>query len=498
MWNRRSFRYVAPDVKNPSVEEFLGREAELLQGLTRETVRAFADVTERRRLAHGEFLFREGEPGAFMFVVEHGALEVLKGTGDRLTLLRVMLPGESGGLTSMSREKTRSASLRARGPATVLVVPRARFLELLDRLPDLRNGLLAVLSRKVREKTARLATLAGEGERRQVPVMVFDAKPYDRESLDAHAGNELELHYVEARLSPTTAALAEGFPAVCAFVNDDLGQETLERLAAGGVGLVAMRCSGVNNVDLVAAERLGVEVTRVPAYSPEAVAEHTMALILALNRKLHRAHNRVREGNFSLAGLVGFNLHGRTAGIIGLGAIGQALATNFRGFGMKVLASDPALDASSAAESGVQAVELETLLERSDVVSLHAPLTPATYHLLDRERIASMKRGAMLINTSRGGLVDTAALIDGLKTGHIGAAGLDVYEEESEYFFEDLSDHVIEDDLLARLMTFPNVIVTSHQAFLTREALAEIAATTVSSIRDFLAGRKLRHRARGS
>ncbi len=481
-------------MSKPSTETFLRQHAELLEGVSADTVRAFASIAERRQLAHGAFLFREGEPGEFMFVIESGTLEVLKGMANRLALLRIMLPGESGGLTSMVREKTRSATLRARGPTVVLTVPRDRFVELLDSLPELRDGLLAVLSRKVREKTARIAALTGEDERQQVPILVFDAKPYDREALDARAGNDLELHYLEARLSPTTSALAEGFPAVCAFVNDDLSRASLERLAAGGVGLVAMRCSGVNNVDLAAAQHLGIEVSRVPAYSPEAVAEHTMALILALNRKLHRAHNRVREGNFSLAGLVGFNLHGRTAGIIGLGAIGRALAANLHGFGMTVLASDPALDAPTAAASGVEAVELDTLLHRSEVVSLHAPLTPATHHLLNRERIARMKRGAMLINTSRGGLVDTAALIDALKTGQIGTAGLDVYEEESEYFFEDLSDYVIADDLLARLMTFPNVIVTSHQAFLTREALAEIADTTLGSIRDFIAGREPRHR----
>jgi len=216
--------------------------------------------------------------------------------------------------------------------------------------------------------------------------------------------------------------------------------------------------------------------------------------MLALDRKIHRAYNRVREGNFSLAGLVGFNLHGRTAGIVGLGAIGRALGAILRGFGMEVLAVDPAVDAAAAERIGVTAVGLDELLERADVVSLHAPLTPDTHHLVNRERLARMKRGAMLINTSRGGLVDTAALIDALKEGQLGAAGLDVYEEESEYFFEDRSDRVIGDDVLARLMTFPNVIVTSHQGFLTREALSEIAAATASSSRDFMAGRPLRHR----
>ena len=479
-----------------SALDFLSRHAELLAGLEPETASAFAAACERRQLGHGEVLFREGEPGQFMFVVERGALDVLKqGPDGSTTLLRVMLPGDAGGLTSMTVAKTRSATLRSRGPSAVLIVPRERFIELLEQRPDLGRGLLAVLSAKVRDKTARLAALVADaGDRRRAPVLVFDAKAYDREALDAVAGDDLELHYLEAKLGPATAALARGFPAVCAFVNDDLGGDTLERLAAGGVGLVAMRCSGVNNVDLPAAARLDIQVVRVPAYSPQAVAEHSVALILALDRKIHRAYNRVREGNFSLAGLVGFNLHGRTAGIVGLGAIGRALGAILRGFGMEVLAVDPALDAAAAERIGVTAVGLDELLERADVVSLHAPLTPATHHLVNRERLARMKCGAMLINTSRGGLVDTAALIDALKEGQLGAAGLDVYEEESGYFFEDRSDRAIGDDVLARLMTFPNVIVTSHQAFLTREALSEIAAATASSIREFMAGRPLRHR----
>jgi D-lactate dehydrogenase len=478
-----------------ALEEFLSSGAELLEGLPTEVVRLFAKEVERRQLNHGELLFREGEPGRFMFIVERGALEVLKGLQEgRASLLRVMLPGEAGGLTSMAEPKTRSATLRARGPVSVLTVSRDRFLMLLDGLPELRRGLLAELSRKVRDKTARIAALTGDGDRLATPVLVYDAKPYDRDALDEAAGEDLELHYLEAKLQPATSELARGFAVVCAFVNDDLGADSLHRLASGGTGLVAMRCSGFNNVDLKAASELGITVVRVPSYSPEAVAEHTVALILALNRKIHRAYNRVREGNFSLTGLVGFNLHGRTAGIVGLGAIGRALAANLRGFGMEVLASDPALDDSTASDLGVAAVDLETLLGRADVVSLHAPLMPATHHLLDRKKIAAMKPGAMLINTSRGGLVDTAALIDALKSGRLGAAGLDVYEEESEYFFEDRSGTVIKDDLLARLMTFPNVIVTSHQAFLTHEALQEIATTTVSSIRDFIAGRELRHR----
>jgi D-lactate dehydrogenase len=319
---------------------------------------------------------------------------------------------------------------------------------------------------------------------------VFDTKPYDRRWLDQQAGDDLTFKYFEARLGPDTARLAAGYRLVCAFVNDDLSAPVLEQLAAGGVELVAMRCAGFNNVDLEVAGRLGIAVVRVPAYSPHAVAEHAAALILTLNRKVHRAHQRVREGNFSLAGLEGFDLHGRIAGVVGLGKIGRCLADILRGFGMTVLGFDAYPDQDYAARSGVRFVELEDLLERADVVSLHAPLTPETYHLIDADRIRRMKRGALLINTSRGALVDTAALITGLKSGHLGGAGLDVYEEESEYFFEDRSDEVITDDLLARLLTFPNVLVTSHQAFLTSDALEAIAETTAKNVREYLAGKR--------
>ena len=451
-----------------------------------------AAAASHRRLAVGEHLFREGEPGEFMFVVERGWLDVRKrgGAGVEVTL-RSMGPAEIGGLTSMVESKGRSASLRARTEVRVLTVDRETFLRLLESRAELRRALVAYLSAKVRGKTAQLASLLtdddGDGRTR---VAMFDAKSYDREFFDARLGEDLAVEYFEAKLGPRTARLATGFPIVCAFVNDDLGADVLERLAADGVGLVALRCAGFNNVDLAAAERLGVSVTRVPAYSPHAVAEHAAALMLTLNRRTHRAYNRVREGNFSLAGLVGFDLHGCTAGVVGLGKIGRCFARIAAGFGMEVVAYDAYPDATVAAELGLRLVDLDELFRLADVISLHAPLTSDTHHLVNRERIAQMKRGAMLINTSRGGLVDAAALVEALKQQRIGAAGLDVYEEESDYFFEDRSDQVIGDDLLARLMTFPNVLVTSHQAFLTRDALGNIADTTLQSVREFVAGRR--------
>lgn len=472
--------------------ECLG-EVEIFDHVEDKTLREdVVAALDERRLGSGEVLFREGDPGGFIFMIAEGALEVRKrGEGDREILMRLMGPGEVGGLTSTTLNQPRSATLQARRESKVLTLSRERFLELLDTRPDVVRSVVAFLSGKVRGKTARLATLlardiSGTGE----PVAVFDAKPYDRRFLDAQAGEDLSPHYFEARLSPETAGLAAGFRVVCAFVNDELRAETLERLAQGGVELIALRSAGFNNVDLEAAQRLGVTVVRVPEYSPYAVAEHTVGLILTLNRKIHRAYQRVREGNFSLAGLVGFDLHGRTAGVVGLGKIGRALAEVLLGFGMEVLAFDARPDLDYAARTGVRYVELKELLARSDVVSLNAPLTPETHHMIDASAISRMKPGAILINTGRGALVDTAALVEGLKSGQIGAAGLDVYEEEAGYFFEDRSDRVITDDVLARLLTFPNVVVTSHQAFLTADALTNIAETTTSNIRGYLGGQR--------
>lgn len=313
-------------------------------------------------------------------------------------------------------------------------------------------------------------------------VSVFSTKPYDREFLSAaNSADSHELEFLEPRLTPQTAKLASGAAAVCAFVNDDLGTEVLERLAADGVRLIALRSAGFNHVDLATARRLGLTVVRVPEYSPYAVAEHTVALILALNRKVYRAYNRVREHNFALTGLLGFDLHGRTVGVVGTGKIGFCVARILSGFGCRVIASDPYPDDAVTA-AGIEYVPLPRLLSDSDVITLHCPLTPDTEHLINPERIAQMRRGAMLINTSRGALVDTRAVIDGLKNGQIGYLGLDVYEEETDLFFEDLSDRVLDDDDFSRLNTFPNVLITGHQAFFTEDAMRNIAATTIDSL----------------
>lgn len=321
-------------------------------------------------------------------------------------------------------------------------------------------------------------------------VAVFSTKPYDRQFLQAankHFGHELV--FFEPKLSRETCKLADGFPAVSVFVNDELDAYVLLCLAKGGTKLIALRCAGYNNVDLRAAEELQLTVTRVPAYSPQAVAEHTVALILALGRKLHKAYNRVREGNFALDGLLGFDLHRQTVGIVGTGRIGLAVAQILRGFGCKLLGYDVAVN-SDAENLGVCYVALPELFAGSDIITLHCPLVPETYHLINEEAIAQMKRGVMIINTSRGALIDTRAAIRALKSGKIGAMGLDVYEEEADLFYENLSDQVIQDDVFARMLTFPNVIITAHQAFFTRGAMEAIARETLSNITAFEEGRE--------
>lgn len=303
------------------------------------------------------------------------------------------------------------------------------------------------------------------------------------EPLAEHFGAEIT--WLEPRLGLETASLAAGHEVVCAFVNDQLDAAVLEKLASLGVKLLAMRCAGFNNVDLKTAARLGIGVVRVPAYSPYAVAEHALGMMLCLNRRYHRSWARLKEGNFSLDGLLGFDMRGKTVGIIGTGRIGQVLCGMLKGFEVKILAYDK-FPSAALTETGVEYVELQRLYEESDIVSLHCPLTQETYHIINEYSLAAMKKGVMIINTSRGPLIDTDAVIEGLKAGKVGYLGLDVYEEEKDLFFEDLSDQVIQDDVFVRLLAFPNVLMTAHQAFFTKEAVDNIAETTLENIREFL------------
>ena len=318
-------------------------------------------------------------------------------------------------------------------------------------------------------------------------VAFFDTKPYDKIYFDALKEQYgIEIEYFESRLSRRTAVMAKGSRAVVAFVNDIIDRAAIETLRDSGIELIALRCAGYNNVDLKAAADRGITVVRVPAYSPYAVAEYTVALMLSLNRKIPRATWRTRDGNFSLHGLLGFDMYGKTAGIIGTGKIAKKLICILRGFGMNILAYDLYPDYNFAREHQVVYTSLDELYHNSDIISLHCPLTEQTKYLINDYSISKMKDGVMIINTGRGQLIHTNALIEGLKNKKIGSAGLDVYEEESEYFYEDQSDKIIDDDTLARLLSFNNVIVTSHQAFFTREALANIASTTLQNIKDFM------------
>ena len=327
-------------------------------------------------------------------------------------------------------------------------------------------------------------------------IAVFSAKPYDLRFLNAanlKYGHTLE--FFKPLLEPATAKLAAGFSGVCVFVNDQLHRDVLSVLESQGTRLIALRCAGFNNVDLPAAHDLKITVVRVPAYSPYAVAEHAVALMLELNRKLHRAYNRVRDGNFSLDGLLGFDMNGKTVGVIGTGKIGQIFCKIMSGFGVTILAYDPFPNPAVHA-FGVRYVSLDELLTQSDVISLHTPLTPETNHLINAKTLAQMKRGVMLINTSRGALIDTPSTIEALKSGQLGYLGLDVYEEEGDLFFEDLSGTVLQDDVFARLLTFPNVVITGHQAFFTQNALENIADTTLSNITAFEKGLPLANEVR--
>lgn len=325
-------------------------------------------------------------------------------------------------------------------------------------------------------------------------IAFFGTKKYDQETFDAinnsvDASNQplfgFEIKYYKAHPTMDNILLVQGATVVCCFVNDPLTADIIAEMGRLGVKLIALRCAGFNNVDLKAAQQAGIRVVRVPAYSPYAIAEFTLGLILALNRHLPRAASRTRDGNFSLQGLMGFDLHGKTIGIIGTGKIAKVLIRILQGFGMRILGYDIYPDHDFAAAHNLEYVSLDTLLRESDIISLHCPLTKDNYHLINADAIQRMKKGVMLINTGRGGLIDTEALIEGLKSHQVASAGLDVYEEEGEYFYEDVSDAIIEDDVLARLLSFNNVLLTSHQAFFTREALNNIATTTLQNILDF-------------
>ncbi len=316
-------------------------------------------------------------------------------------------------------------------------------------------------------------------------VAVFNTKSYDREFFDRfNVSGKNQLTYFEAPLNINTANLSQGFETVCVFVNDKIDNAVIEKLSSYGVKLIVLRCAGFNNIDIKAANEKEIKILRVSAYSPQAIAEHAVALILTLNRKTHKAYNRIRENNYSLEKLLGFNLDGKTTGVIGTGRTGASFCRIMLGFGCSVLAND-ILESEELKNAGVEYISLDKLLERSDIISLHCPLTADTQHLIDKDAFSKMKKGVMLINTSRGAVINTTHAIQALKTGKLGYLGMDVYEQEENLFFKDLSESIIQDDIIARLMSFPNVLITAHQGFFTKEAVEQIVTTTFKNISDF-------------
>jgi len=474
---------------DPAVLKELLARGDAFRALDPEAIALLVDGMAPRALAAGEALCRQGDPGDCMYIVQSGELRATRRleTGEEVEIA-VLRPGETACVTSLLERTPRPATLTAVRASVVWALTGDALLAALQARPASAEALLAAVSRALRRETERLASVRPTRRDPRLAVAVVDSKPYTQEAFEERNAGRYALSFFEPKLSLSTAPMVGGHPVVCAFVNDRLDAPVIEVLAEQGVRMVALRCAGYNNVDLETCERSGISVARVPAYSPHAVAEHAVALMLALNRHIHRADARIREGNFSLNGLVGFDMHGKTVGVVGAGRIGQCLVDILVGFGCRSLVYDVA--PRGDARELVEYVALERIWRESDIISLHAPLLPATRHMVNRESIALMKPGVMLINTSRGGLIDTQALIEALVAGHVGSAGLDVYEEETEYFFEAYSTAVIADDTLARLMTLHNVMITSHMGFLTREALVNIADTTFANIAEFESGKR--------
>ena len=478
------------DRKRGTMLELL-RKIPLFSDLEEGALLALQEVIEQASYEPGETLCIEGETGDRMFIIDSGDVAVLKAVGEGEPIeVTVLRRGDIAGEMGLFGNRTRTATLKACSACTVWILGYDDFEALLDREGSVAKGLLANLSRHLVRETSAAATLRAQEEGRGLRVAFFSASPYRNRLYTEKNRHGFALKFFLPRLTIDTAPLATGFRVIVVSANDCLDAEVIEALHDLGVEMIALRCTGYNNVNLDACKRFGISIARVPAYSPYAVAEHAVALMMALNRRTHRAHVRVRDGNFSLSGLVGFDMHGRTAGVIGTGKIGACLISILHGFGCEILAHSRTEKPALVERFGVRYVDLDELLGGSDVISLHCALTPETYHLVDAEAISKMRDGVMLINTARGGLIDTEALIAGLKSRKVGYAGLDVYEEEASYFYKDFSDDVIDDDALARLTTFSNVMVTGHQGSLTDVAQTNLAETTLESIREFQMGQR--------
>lgn len=456
-----------------------------------ESLQAVQKVIQPMTFETGDIICREGETGDRMFVIESGDVAVLKDVEEGPAIeVTVLHRGDIAGEMGLFGERRRSATLQARCRCEVLTLDYDDFELLLERESTIAKALLSYMSGHLMRETSAVANLRAKDAETGLRVAFFSANPYRNQLYTQKNSYGFAMHFFPFPLSVDTVPLATGFPVVVASANDCFDEAVIEALHELGVSMIALRCTGYNNVDLAACERLGISVARVPAYSPYSVAEHAVALMMALNRRTHRAHTRIRDSNFSLDGLVGFDMHGKTAGVIGTGKIGSCLLDILHGFGCRLLAHDLFPRQDLIHRLGVRYVELDELLAESDVISLHAALTPDTYHLIDSNAIAKMKAGVMLINTARGGFIDTEALLEGLKTGKVGYAGLDVYEEEAKYFYRDFSDSYIDDDTLARLITFGNVMVTGHQGSLTQDAQINIVETTLENIREYELGNR--------
>jgi D-lactate dehydrogenase len=405
---------------------------------------------------------------------------------------RTLTAGETSGLMHFFNQDNASATITAVEDTTYLKIDSASFKAQCEKDASFNAAYIGFLAREVRKRSNVLTTIEYlHGHSDKTRVAFFDAKTYMKDAFLAQKAEDLEFVFIQDYLSEKTAYMAAGCRIVCVFVNDVVNDKVVRALHELGVQMIALRCAGFDNVDLVECERLSISVTRVPAYSPYAVAEHAIALMMACNRKIHKSWNRVSQFNFSLSGLVGFDFHGKTVGVFGTGKIGVCTINILRGFGCNVLCFDVYRSAEVAAMPGVKYVDtLDELWAQCDIITLHAPLLPSTKHCLNADTLAKCKKGVMIINTSRGGLVDAQALLDALVSGHVGSAGLDVYEGEKGIFYEDKSAQVMPDSVLSRLVSAHNVVITSHQAFLTNEALAGISSSAIASIREFESGKR--------
>lgn len=457
-----------------------------------------ADLMHEEKLNAGDVLVQQGSESKKMSIISKGDFDVtISSRGGNDVKVDTLHPGDFSGMGALFTRSTHSASVIAKSDDSVAFSLKYEdFQNLMRDNFEIAQAMLAHMQEVARRdrsartnRTRRGSTI--ETKATKLKIAMFDSKSYDMETFnEENKKYGFEITYFEARLKPETVDLAMGYDVVCVFVNDEVPEAVVKGLARLQVKMIALRCAGFNNVALEMAEAFNISVARVPAYSPYAVAEHAAALLLTLNRKTHKAYNRVRDGDFSIDGLVGFDLFGKTVGVIGTGKIGQCFIDIAIGFGCKIAAYDVYPNAAYAAKEQLTYMTLDEVLACADIISLHSPLLPSTKHMINRDTIGKMKKGVYLINTSRGALIETDALLENLKNGHIGGAGLDVYEFEAGYFFENLAGRVIQDDRLARLQAMPNCLITSHQAFLTIDALNAIARVTLGNVNEFAEGKR--------